>query len=130
MIVTMRDLFSSSDDEDEDPVPAITTVSHIRSDSAPRSDNTEEDGKYFNFFLSELSNCFPYVKLFPWAAAKLFVTSNHNPALRQSVLAVAALIAENDLRREHTQALEHLQKALQILRSNISTVEIDEGVAI
>lgn len=31
---------------------------------------------------------------------------------------------------EHTLALEHLQKALQLVRSNTSTLEIDEGVAI
>ena len=43
---------------------------------------------------------------------------------------MAALIAENRLGRGHAQALDHLQKALQILRSQISTFEIDEGVAI
>src|SRR5271156_4925839 len=50
-----------------------------------------DDASYFNFFLTELSKCFPYVNLFPWTAATLFSTSLHNPALRQSVLAVAAL---------------------------------------
>ena len=92
--------------------------------------NLEDEGMYINFFLSELSKRFPYVKFFPWVAAKLFSTSSRNPSLRQSVLSVAALIAENHSERGHPQALEYLQKALQMLQSQISTFEIDEGVAI
>jgi len=92
--------------------------------------NPEDEGMYINFFLSELSTSFPYVKLFPWATTKLFDTSSHNPSLQQSVLSVAALLAENRSEREHAQALDHLQKALQMLQSQISTFKIDEGVAI
>lgn len=107
----MRDIFKS-DDEDDGGMAATTTLSHVRlySESSSRSNDREEDGNYFNFFLSELSNCFRYVRIFPGAAAESFATSNHNPALRQSVLSVTALIAENDSEGEHTLALEHLQK--------------------
>ena len=107
---------------------------HIRSGSQHTllenvSQNTEEETD-FEFFLSNLSKCFPYVNLFPWAAATLFSRSNHNPALRESVLAVAALIAHNDLGKGHDRALHHIHNALQILQNKISTVEIDEGLAI
>jgi len=78
--------------------------------NSPESQGYDEDGSdpsYFNFFFTELSKAFPYVHLFPWTAATLFSTSNHNPALRHSVLAVAALIA-NQGDGGSSQALEHL----------------------
>ena len=118
-------------------MPSIDQSSRVRSGSQHSplivSWNTENDGNepsYFEFFLSELSKCFPYVNLFPWAAAKLFASSHLNPALRESVLSVAALIADNDLVEGRDRALHHLHKALQILQSKISTTEIDEGLAI
>ena len=89
----------------------------------------EPDSSYFNFFLSELWKCFPYVNLFPWTAATLFSSSNHNPALRESVLAVAALIANQGSEGER-EALVHLQKALQLLQSRFSNLEADDGMAI
>jgi hypothetical protein len=97
----------------------------------PISEEDRSGASYFNFFLTELSQCFPYVNLFPWTAATLFSSSNHNPALRQSVLAVAALIADKEASGE-AQALKHLQKALQLLRNRLSSVDVgvDEGVAI
>ena len=97
----------------------------------PQRATQEEQPKssYFKFFLSELWKCFPYVNLFPWTAANLFSSSNHNPALRESVLAVAALIANRGSEGER-EALEHLQKALQMLREGFSNLEADEGMAI
>ena len=96
----------------------------------PASVNPEDELTYINFFLSELSKCFPYVRLFPWAPDKLLATSSNNPSLRQSVLSVAALIVENRLGSGYVKALDYLQKALQTLQRQISTSEIDEGVAI
>ena len=95
------------------------------------SDEDRSGASYFNFFLTELSQCFPYVNLFPWTAATLFSSSNHNPALRQSVLAVAALIADQEANGE-AEALKHLQKALQLLRNRLSSVDVDvdDGLAI
>jgi len=92
-----------------------------------------QDDPYFNFFLSELSRCFPYVNLFPWAAARLFSTSRLHPALRQSVIAVASLIADNGVggaQQSHFKAREHLQQALIQLQSQISATGADEGIAI
>ena len=121
--------------EYEEHLATTTSLSAIRSNTkssilVPAPMNPKDEIMYINFFLSELSKCFPYVKFFPWVATKLFATSSHNPSLRQSVLSVAKLIAENRLGRGHAQALDHLQKALQILQSQISTLEIDDGVAI
>ena len=91
-------------------------------------DQTEDS--YFNFFLSELPKSFPYVNLFPWTAATLFSTSNHNPALRQSVLAVAALIADQKS-RVPGEALKRLQIALQSLRNRIQVHKgVDDGMVI
>jgi len=84
---------------------------------------------YFNFFLTELSKAFPYVNLFPWTAATIFSTSSHNPALRQSVLAVAALLAEQEGGGENV-ALGHLQIALQTIRSRLTETGADDGLAI
>jgi hypothetical protein len=152
------DIFGSDDEEEEAPVPELrpsTSVSSPLSYSSPQSDassrsnfasprqdaspplnpsesNSEldTDGSYFNFFLTEISKCFPYVQLFPWTAATLFSTSSHHPALRQSVLSVAALIADTKSGKDKSRALHHLQQALQHLQNKITTVEIDEGVAI
>lgn len=93
------------------------------------SPEEERADAYFNFFLSELAKCFPYVNLFPWTAAILFSSSNHHPGLRQSVLAVAALLA-NRTAQGQAEALEHLQNALSLIRDKISNVEVDEGLAI
>jgi Fungal specific transcription factor domain len=110
-------------DSDPSPVP--------ESSSRPMEEGAEDE-PYFNFFLSELSRCFPYVNLFPWTAAHLFSTSLHHPALRQSVLAVGALIADNTLggHQSHEAALKHLQAALLQLQSQISERGADEGIAI
>jgi hypothetical protein len=70
------------------------------------------------------------VNLFPWTAAQLFSTSTHHPALRQSVLAVAALIADPGPQHGHVKALHHLQKALMQLQTQISASGADEGIAI
>jgi hypothetical protein len=113
------------DDETEE------TASHIGPGAqSTMLEQAADEEKHFEFFLSELSKCFPYVNLFPWAAARLFSTSHHNPALRESVLSVAALTANNDLEQGHARALQHLTKALQFLQTRIHTVEIDEGLAI
>lgn len=124
------------DDENEETVPTMDiSLSHIHPSAQNStlegvSQSKEEEEKDFQFFLSELSKCFPYVNLFPWAAATLFSKSYHNPALRESVLSVAALIADNDLEKGQGRALHHLTKALKILQSKINTVEIDDGLAI
>jgi hypothetical protein len=93
------------------------------------SPDEERSDAYFSFFLSELAKCFPYVNLFPWTAATLFSSSNHHPGLRQSVLAVAALLA-NRTAQGQAEALDHLQNALSLIRDKISNVEVDEGLAI
>lgn len=100
----------------------------------PESKDVEDDQSeqsYFNFFLSELPKSFPYINLFPWTAATLFSSSNHYPALRQSVLAVASLIAD---RENHIpgEALRRLQIALQCLRNRLSEVDknVDDGMII
>ena len=141
------DLFtSSSENEDQDPKPikqspdstslstfltspsTVTSTSPLPTPASFEDRTTNRDTEsYFSFFLSELSKCFPYVNLFPWTAATLFSSSNHNPALRQSVLAVAALINKSQGQQE---ALDHLQRALQLIRDKISSVEVDEGIAI
>lgn len=134
-----RDAFDnlpSIDDEDEeieqpmDDSPSAVPPSAQHTGRETASENKEEEDKNFEFFYSELSKCFPYVNLFPWAAAMLFAKSYHNPALRESVLSVAALIADDDLEKRHAQALHHLTQALQILQNKINTVDIDEGLAI
>jgi hypothetical protein len=84
---------------------------------------------FFDFFLSELSKCFPYVHLFPWTAARLFSSSDHSPALRHSVLAVAALVRNKDALGQ-AEALDHLQQALQLIRVTLLGAEVDEGIAI
>jgi hypothetical protein len=85
---------------------------------------------YFNFFLTELSKLFPYVNLFPWTAATLFSTSTHNPALRQSVLAVAALLASQQEETRQGTSFAHLHSALQLIRSRLSQTGADNGLAI
>jgi hypothetical protein len=134
-----RDFFSS-DDEATQATEHIPNLAMFLTESsgalylsppgAVEEDAMEES--YFNFFHSQLANCFPYVNLFPWTAARLFSTSRHHPALRQSVLAVAALIADNNLGgvQTHRNALTHLQEALLRLRSQISASGADEGNAI
>lgn len=77
-----------------------------------------------------MSKGFPYVNLFPWAPAKIFATSKYHPALRQSVLSVAALIAQNDIGQGRDKAFDHLQNALKILQDRISTSNIDEGLVV
>lgn len=131
--------------EDSPPfsVPPVTPLSNFLSSpqthtaatlvnqpiSPASSPDQERTGAYFNFFLSELTKCFPYVNLFPWTAATLFSSSNHNPGLRQSVLAVAALLANKNAQGQ-AEALEHLQKALRLMSDKLSNVEVDEGLAI
>jgi hypothetical protein len=85
---------------------------------------------YFNFFLTELSKSFPYVNLFPWTAATLFSTSSLNPALRQSVLAVAALFASQQEETRQGTSFAHLHSALQLIRSRLSETGADNGLAI
>jgi Fungal specific transcription factor domain len=131
----------SSDDEALAETSDITNLSSFLTNSTPQVqpqlpmalypyEDEQESISYFNFFLAELSKCFPYVNLFPWTAAQLFSTSTHHPALRQSVLAVAALIAEPGPQRGHVKALHHLQKALLQLQTQISSNPADEGIAI
>jgi hypothetical protein len=137
-------LFSGESDKDESPAFTTTTSTplsnFLTSGSAWQSPfigqrtqhpNPGEGAgpSYFDFFLTELSQCFPYVHLFPWTAARLFSSSNHTPALRHSVLAVAALIRNKDAPGQ-AEALDHLQQALQLVRETLSTAEFDEGIAI
>jgi hypothetical protein len=131
------DLFGHSE-YDETNSPDTTDLSSFLSSSAvpitsetQPSDEDHSGASYFNFFLQELSKCFPYVNLFPWTAATLFSSSNHNPALRQSVLAVAALMA-NGAANGAAEALKHLQTALQLIRNRLSAVDVsvDDGLAI
>jgi hypothetical protein len=125
------DLFGSDDEEAPTSTSPLNSPESSAPQMSPSSPETDTDGSsYFNFFLSEISNCFPYVNLFPWTAATLFSTSSHHPALRQSVLSVAALIADTESGEGKRRALRHLEKALQLLQSKITTVAIDEGVAI
>ena len=139
------DLFTSSSENDDfenftNSATSTTTLSTFLAASTPSAipppippptafdeNNNASPSFYFNFFLSELRKCFPYVDLFPWTAATMFSSSNHNPALRESVLAVAALTNKEQGQEE---ALNHLQRALQLIRDKISTVEVDEGIAI
>lgn len=132
------DLFCHTEYEGSNPPDTADLSSFLSSSSivpiAPESQPSDEDcsgPSYFNFFLQELSQCFPYVNLFPWTAATLFSSSNHNPALRQSVLAVAALIADR-ASNGAAEALKHLQIALQLLRNRLSAVDVDvdDGMAI
>jgi hypothetical protein len=85
---------------------------------------------YFNFFLSELPKFFPYVGLFPWTAATLFSASNHHPALRHSVLSVAALLRNREEVAGRLESFHHLQEALKLLQNRISSHDVDESVAI
>jgi Fungal specific transcription factor domain len=135
------DLFCPDYDEDSatDLSSFLSSSSIVTSTPERRpSDEDLSGSSYFNFFLTELSQCFPYVNLFPWTAATLFSSSNHNPALRQSVFAVAALIADQSKLGNghgHPEALKHLQKALHLLRSRLSAVDVDvnddgDGLAI
>ena len=119
-----RDLFADSVESD-----LTTFLSSTYSDlpTRPVYEDSSDDS-YFNFFLSELSKAFPYVYLFPWTAATLFSTSNHNPALRHAVLAVAALIADPE--EAHTEALNHLTIAIQGLRNRLSSADATEAEAI
>jgi hypothetical protein len=94
------------------------------------SDPSEDDPQYFQVFLDEMSKGFPYVNLFPWAPAKIFDTSKYNPALRQSLLSVAALLSQNDRGKGRDKALDHLHNALMILQDRISMSKIDEGLVI
>lgn len=132
-ILDIIDNPSPIDDEIEE-APTDIDKSLLYNQSTSRHSPVEQalgiGESYFEFFLLELSKCFPYVSLFPWAAAKLFDSSIHNPALRESVLAVAALISDNNLGQGRPRALHHLHNALQILQNRISTVEIDQGTAI
>lgn len=85
---------------------------------------------YFDFFLSELPKFFPYVGLFPWTAATLFSASNNHPALRHSVLSVAALLRNRGKDAGRLESFHHLQEALRLLQTRISSHDVDEGVAI
>lgn len=105
------------------------TSPSVNDSPSPLMSDDEQSGAYFNFFLTELEKCFPYVKLFPWTAATLFSSSNHNPALRQSVLAVAALLANRDAQGQ-AEALGHLQNALYLIGDKLSKAGVDEGLAI
>jgi hypothetical protein len=97
---------------------------------APIETEDASGDSYFNFFLTELSKTFPYVNLFPWTAATLFSTSSLNPALRQSVLAVAALFASQQDGGGQDTALAHLHGALQLIRSRLTETGADNGLAI
>lgn len=92
--------------------------------------NQEDTTLYFEFFLSELPKSFPYVNLFPWTAATLFSKSNHQPALRHSVLSVAALLRDRDSERGRVESFHHLQEALKLLQNRISSHDVDESVAV
>lgn len=131
-----EDIFGHDEDEERSwsNVTDVSTIlsSYPSASMMPEHSFTDEDrtgASYFNFFLAELSKCFPYVNMFPWTAATLFSRSNHNPALRQSVLAVASLIVNQSA--ENTEAFDHLHKALRLLRNRLSEEVFDvDGLAI
>ena len=119
-----RDLFM-------DPVESdLTTFLSSTYSNLPTTHVYEDrsDDSYFNFFFAELSKAFPYVYLFPWTAATLFSSSNHNPALRHAVLAVAALISNPE--DAHSEALNHLTIAIQGLRNRICGGDANDAEAI
>lgn len=119
-----RDLFSENVESE------LTTFLSSTYSDIPTSQVGEDisDDSYFNFFFTELSKAFPYVYLFPWTAATLFSSSNHNPALRHAVLAVAALTTDPE--EAHTEALNHLTIAIQGLRNRLSSADATEAEAI
>jgi len=119
-----QDLFHDAPESD------LTTFLSSTYSDIPTSQVYEDlsDDSYFNFFFTELSKAFPYVYLFPWTAATLFSSSNHNPALRHAVLAVAALTADPE--EAHTEALNHLTIAIQGLRNRLSSADAAEAEAI
>jgi hypothetical protein len=90
--------------------------------------NDEDNSLYFNFFLSELPKCFPYIRLFPWASATLFSTCNHHLALRECVLSIAILLKDGETETSHTKSFGHLQRAMELLRNTISSFDVDEHV--
>jgi len=112
------------------PESDLTTFLSSTYSNLPTSQVNEDlsDDSYFNFFFTELSKAFPYVYLFPWTAATLFSSSNHNPALRHAVLAVAALIADPE--EAHSAALNHLTIAIQGLRNQLSSADAADAEVI
>src|SRR6202035_4881943 len=96
----------------------------------PDPDIPAGDLPYFSFFLAEMSNVLPYVNIFPSTLSSLFSSSIHHPALRHSVLSISSLIADKTAHRGKERALEHLQKSLRLLQNSLSTLAVDEGVAI
>jgi len=119
-----RDLYSDTVESD------LTTFlpSTYSNLSTSQVYETLSDDSYFNFFFTELSKAFPYVYLFPCTAATLFSSSNHHPALRHAVLAVAALISDPE--EAHTEALNHLTIVIQGLRNRLSSADAVEAETI
>ena len=132
------DLFDQTNYKEDSSATTTALPSFSSSTSiiatAPEHLSFDEDRSitsYFNFFLTGFSQCFPYVNFFPWTAGALFSSSNHNPALRESLLAVAAMISDRGANGE-AEALEHIERALQLLRNRLSAIDldIDDGSAI
>jgi Fungal specific transcription factor domain len=94
----------------------------------PDPDIVSSDLPYFNFFLDQMSNVLPYVNIFQSAPANLFSTSLHHPALRHSILAISALIADKKREMGRRRALEHIQTSLKLLQDSLTIVKVDEGI--
>ena len=96
----------------------------------PNSDISATDLPYLTFCLEEMSNILPYANLFPSTASSLLSSSLHHPTLLHSLLSLSALLSGKKFDKSHERALEHLSKSLKLLQNRLSTVEVDEGVAI
>jgi len=95
----------------------------------PDPDITVSDMPYFRYFLSEMANMLPYVKIFPTTLHGIFSSSIHHPALRHSLLSVSALCCAKKYDQGKQYAFEHLSKSLTLLQRSLSSVEVDECVA-
>jgi len=125
-----QDIFCE-DDDDTSPTNSETSYTLIHSPApVPTSDIPSSDLPYFTFFLEQMSNILPYVNLFPSAPSNVFSVSLQHPALRHSILSISALIADKKSDRGRVRALDNLQKSLKHLKTSLSAVEVDEGMAI
>jgi len=95
----------------------------------PDPDIDASDMAYFGYFLSDMVNVLPYVKIFPSTVASIFSSSIHHPALRHSVLSIAALCCSRKFGQGKQRALEHLSKSLKLLQQSLWSVEVNECVA-
>ena len=124
------DLSCDHDDSSSSPEGTITLSFPREPALIPDPDTPPSDTYYFHFFLTEMSNVLPYINLFPSTSSALVSGSFHHPALRHSILSISALIADTKAQKGPEKALEHLAKSLKFLQTHLSSVDLDEGVAI